>query len=110
MAADVVEGAKVGVVASDDDGGLARDVCGEKCTFFSNLVEATGHLPALSKNGRELQIVNARIAIPGRRDRRGPLQRMVGVVQVQDFVDALVHGRSWMRAEKIGRASCRERV
>ncbi len=92
MAADVVEGAELRVAAADDDDGLAGDVGGEEFTIFANLIEAAGYLPAFSEHSRELQFVNARVAIPGRGNRGGFLQRIGGVVQIQDFADALVHG------------------
>src|SRR6202158_5722690 len=61
MAANIVEGAEVRVVAADDDDGLAGDVGGEERTVFANLIEAAGDLPALSADGRELQFVKARV-------------------------------------------------
>jgi len=91
MAANIVEGAELRVVAADDDDGLAGDVGGEERTIFTNLIEAAGNLPAFSEDGRELQFVNARVAIPGRGNGRGLLQRIGGIVQVQDFADAVVH-------------------
>src|ERR1700682_426604 len=99
MAANIVERAELRVLATDDDNGLAGNIRGEERTLFANLIQATGDLPGFSKNGRELQFVNARIAIPRRRNRRGLFQRIGGIVQVQDFADALVHGRSSMRAQ-----------
>jgi len=92
MAADVVEGAELRVVAADDDDGLAGDVGGKERAVFANLIEAAGDLPAFSEDGREFQFVNARVAIPGRGDGRGLLQRIGGIIQAQDFADALVHG------------------
>jgi hypothetical protein len=92
MAADVVEGAELRVVAADDDDGLAGDVGGEERAVFANVIEAAGDLPAFSEDGRELQFVYARVAIPGRGNRGGFLERIGGIVQVQDFADALVHG------------------
>ena len=92
VAADVVEGAELRVVAANDDDGLASDVSGEEFTIFADLIEAPGDLPAFSKYSRKLQFLNAGIAIPGRRKRGGFLQRIGWVVEVQDFADALVHG------------------
>jgi hypothetical protein len=94
VAADVVEGAELRVVATDDDDRLAGDVGGEEFTIFAELIEAAGDLPAFSKHGRELQFINAGIAIPGRGNRRRFLQGIGGIVQVHDFADALAHGSS----------------
>jgi len=69
MAANVVEGAELRGVAADDDDGLAGDVGGEEITIFAELIKAAGDLPAFSKYSRELQFINAGIAIPGRGDR-----------------------------------------
>jgi hypothetical protein len=92
MAANIVEGAELRVVAADDDDGLAGDVSCKERTVFTNLIEAAGGLPAFSEDGRELQFVNAWVAIPRRGNGRGLLQRIAGIVQVQDFADALAHG------------------
>ena len=92
MAADVVEGAELRVLAADDDDGLSGDVGGEEGAVFMNLIEAASNLPAFCEHRRELQFVYAHIAIPGRGNCRGFLERIGGVIQVQDFADALVHG------------------
>src|SRR5260370_1317768 len=81
MAADIVEGAKLRVVAANDDDGFAGEVGGEEITISGDLIEAAGDLPAFCKNGRELQFVNAWITIPGRGNRGGFLQRIGGGVE-----------------------------
>ncbi len=91
MAANVVESAQLRVLATDDDDGLAGDIGGEEFPFFADLIEAAGDLPGLAKDGVELQCLNARIAIPRRRDGGCFLERVGGIVEVQDFADALLH-------------------
>jgi hypothetical protein len=92
MAAHVVEGAEFPVVAANDNDRLASDVRGKEFAASANLIQAAGDLPGFSKHGGELQFVDADIAIPGSGNRRGFLQRIGGIVQIQDFADALVHG------------------
>ena len=106
MPANVVEGAQLRVIAADDHDRFAGEVGSEEFSFFANLIEAAGDLPCFAKYGGKLQCLNARVAVPGRGDGGGFLQRIGGIVQAQDFADALLHGNSL----NIGKPGAGERI
>ena len=104
MAADVVEGAELGVVAAHDDDGLAGDVGGEELAFFANLIEAADDLPGRAEDAGAFEFFDARVAIPGRGDRGGFFEWIGGIVEIEEVVDGTrVHLWLLWRVEFISR-------
>jgi hypothetical protein len=90
MAANVVESTESVVITADHDEWLFVDIDGEELARFAKLVEAPDYLPIRGKNAGALELRDARIEIPRRRNREGALQRSDGIVEIQDIADAAV--------------------
>ena len=90
MAANVVESAKLVVITTDHDEWLFVDIDGEELAGFAKLVEAPDYLPIRPKDAGTLELRDARIEIPRRRNREGAFQRCERIVEIQDIADAAI--------------------
>jgi len=95
VAADIIEGAELIIVAPHDDDRLAGKVRSKKLPFLADLICPADDLPGAAEHARAFQIFDAPIAIPRGWDRGGFFQRVRGIVEIEDFLDGLVHGCSW---------------
>ena len=95
VAADVEEGAELVVVAADDDDGFAGDVGGEEVAGFADLVEAADDLPGAGEDGLFFEGFDLRVAVPGGGDGVGVFQGIGRVVEREEVVDGLRHGRDF---------------
>jgi hypothetical protein len=92
MAADVIEGAEFAVIAADDHEGFFVDVDGEELAGLLNLIEAADDLPVGGEDTVALELFDALVEIPGRRDGMRFFEGSFGIVEIQDFADAaLIH-------------------
>src|SRR5580700_9581701 len=98
MAADVVEGAKLGIVATNYNDRLAGDIGGEELAFFANLIEPTHDLPGRAENAGAFEFFDTRVAIPGRGNREGSFESIGRIVEIEEVVDGSLHYCSWDRA------------
>src|SRR5262245_17015171 len=92
MAAHVEEPAQLAVVAPDDEDRLVRELPREVLAGLADLVGAAGELPGARERRAQLEVENARIDVPRRRDRPGFCERVIRVVEVDDLVDGRFHG------------------
>ncbi len=91
MAADVVEGAELGIVAAHDHDGFAGDFGGEELALFADLIEATHDLPGRAENAGAFEFFDARVAIPGRGNREGSFEWIGRIVEIEEVVDGWLH-------------------
>lgn len=92
MAADVVEGAELAVIAADDEQRFVVDVDGEVLTGIFQLIVAANDLPVGGEDGVAFELADTRVEIPGRGDGGGLLEGIGGIVKIEDVADAaLVH-------------------
>ena len=87
MAADVIEGAELAVVAADDDERFLVYINGEELAGFLDLVQMADDLPVGGEDGVALELGDASVEIPGSGDGEGFLERIGGIVEVEDFAD-----------------------
>ena len=69
VAAHIVKGPQDTVSATNHHNGLAGDRCGNELAGSLNLIGARNQLPCLAENVQPLELGNAGIDIPGRRNR-----------------------------------------
>ena len=87
VAADVVEGAELGIVAADDDDGFAGDIGGEELAFLADLVGPSDYMPGSAEDTHAFEFFDAFVPIPGGWDRGGFFERVAGVVEIEDVLD-----------------------
>ena len=92
VAAHVEEGAKHPVRATNDHDGFACGKLGrDEAARSAKLIDAAGDLPGAREDGVTLEIEQARVGIPGRRDRRRFGQGLVAGVAADDVGDGRTH-------------------
>ena len=92
MAADVEEGAKLAIVAANDDERLFVDVDGEELTGLADLIEAADDLPIGGEDAAAFELMDAAIEIPGSGNGESALEGIGRIVEVEDVADrGLVH-------------------
>src|SRR5205085_10368697 len=85
VAADVEEAAQDPIAPADDDQRLARDLARHVTPRPPHLLRAPDHLPRAREDRPPLQLVDARVRVPGRGDRPSPRERRARVVALDDF-------------------------
>ena len=90
VAANVVESTELLIITADHNEWLFVDIDGEELAGFAKLVEAPDYLPIRPKDAGTLELRDARIEIPRRRNREGAFQRCERIVEIQDIADAAI--------------------
>src|SRR5882672_10509598 len=85
MTTNVEEAPQQIVVATHQNDWFAGNLAGHVLSRFAYLVEATNHLPGTREDGLHLQIIDAFVRVPRRRDRRGLRERCAWVVTADDL-------------------------
>jgi hypothetical protein len=93
VAADIVKGAEFAVVAAHDDQRLFVHVDGEELAGCLDLVEVADNLPVGDKDGVTLELRDAFVEIPGRRNGPGFFERVGGVIQVENVAKRVLGHR-----------------
>jgi len=91
VTADVEEGAEVAHVVPQHEHRLAGDVSGDEVPRLLQLIHPGDELPAVAEDAAALQRVDPRVAVPGRGQRAGPLQRNGRVERRQELLERVVH-------------------
>src|SRR4029077_19143424 len=95
VAADIEEGAAFVVVAAEDDEGIAGDDGGEEVDGGAGLSEAAAALRGAGEDGLFFEGFDGGVAVPGGGDGVGLFQGIGRVVERQEVLDGLRHGRNF---------------
>ncbi len=85
--AHVEKAAQDPVLAAHDDDRLAGEQNGDVLARLRELIESPDHLPGAGEDGPALELGDALVHVPRRRDRPGLLQRGLPVVGLEDLLD-----------------------
>ena len=109
MPANVKEAAQHVVAAADNNDRLSSDLACYVLSGIGHLIDATRKLPRSREDSLPLDIINAIVRVPGRRNCGGFLERRVRVVAVQNVSQCLVHASKEplkRSVSQVGKGAC----